>query len=1282
MLTSAWLCDRLSESALLSLLLMTLGSLAVVATRQPVRRSRIIVWTFAGSLLAPLVALVPGLPHWSFPATGAPSVEMTPSHHPSASATGGSGPSASSQVSPGELAETAQAQSASALEELHDSRFVVDEALASREADSPDDIELAAGDLATASALPETSSARTSTIPPPVEPLPTRNPVSPSETTAAAAVAEIRLADSIGRLAGSQRVAVTAYLAGLALLTGWGALGLIGLRRVLRVSRPAPEHCRQRLRAIAGPRGDRVRLLVSPRASQPFTFAGLRPVIVLPESIAAGPDGSDLRWSLAHEWSHIARGDVWSWSFAGLVRLAYYYQPLGWWLRKQLRLSQDYLADAAAARDSSPADYAEFLATRAAGRPLPIGLGIASGPSDIYRRVTMLLKSPRPLETRCPWSWAALSTMVATAAIFLAATFGDRAEALAAQKRTKPGTKSAPPAATGQDDAPAAPPRTSAQSPTDEQKRLLQRLGTRSSMFSNRTMQFQSKVWQPHASEPERHFALSVTDAGWVLRPGAGASSSETIDEGNGPVAALSSEFILVQQGRCWKGLGIVKGRVGDDGSQPMTFNPLHVARDLQVRYAESASDLLEHDTPYGMGTIYYASGRRFVEKHAAEAQFTGSQKIGPHVCTVIEWRVAPEEAAEAFPDENQFLKLGGVLRVLVVPARDDLVRRIEGIDKFGTTQFVADCLAFDTDPILQMGPTVLIQSGGKQTRFQVTHISAPGETVPPEAFSLKIPVGLPVEDLRRRSRDQYVLHGRFAGDNVDEYPLRQFKTTVDYPQGFPEKLLAELDRDVIPWDQARAAFKQAASAGAAARMSAPMMAMNAMMAPAGSATSSPFESLRLPASDEGVPPHRRPHMAAPQAPVHVPATATGTSSVSTGSTAEEGSTERAATSTSDFLRVPRDQIRFNGKTFEDWKLQLVSDLDTETRVRSVMALAAFARKGFSSELATLIDQTLVDDLLAVPDHEVAAAACAALAATGLDGLPALKRLRASEHADVEAQCLQAIAAVAATHREALPELLAAMPRDPVVGASDKTANSFTICQTLARYYMDAPEAAEAVTRAFLNGTQPCRMRILQGVRDSKLPTETFEPLLLKAIESDDSNIRRLAMGMLARRGPDSKEVIAALTHALVESGSSEREQIVQTLKGGSGGSDPRIAVPILIAGIDDPSSYGASGTQIGGTMIRALGMFGPQASPAVPVLIKALDNQLPRADCNLQLDAAETLGKIGPAAAEALFRLRTLLESPPELDRLLRSPDDGQEYPHVIWQRQLRAAIRRIEAP
>jgi len=254
----------------------------------------------------------------------------------------------------------------------------------------------------------------------PVTPPKATPAISPAVASATAPAPQVMPIDLRGLI-------VAIYLAGLTGLAAWWLVGWVALRRVLRAARPAPEWGRGLLREIAGPAGNRVTLLVSPRARQPFTFGWRRAVIVLPtEMCNTALTTPELRWSLAHEWAHVVHHDVRIWSLAGLVRTVYFYQPLCWWLRAQLRLCQDYLADAAAARETSPEAYAEFLTTRAAGRPLAYGLGIAAGKSDLVRRVAMLVKNRKTLESRCPWSWTAALASGALALIFVTATFGDK----------------------------------------------------------------------------------------------------------------------------------------------------------------------------------------------------------------------------------------------------------------------------------------------------------------------------------------------------------------------------------------------------------------------------------------------------------------------------------------------------------------------------------------------------------------------------------------------------------------------------------------------------------------------------------------------------------------------------------------------------------------------------------------------------------------------------------------------------------------------------------------
>ena len=137
-------------------------------------------------------------------------------------------------------------------------------------------------------------------------------------------------------------------------------------------------------------------------------------MIVLPENLCG--DEQALRRCLAHEWAHVDGHDFRTWLLAGLARVLFFYQPLLWWPRRQLRLCQGFIADAQAAIQARPVkDYAEFLTARvAAGKsdPAVIGLSMCCRKSELHRRVIMLLKN-ESLESRTPRLWTVSVTVAA-----------------------------------------------------------------------------------------------------------------------------------------------------------------------------------------------------------------------------------------------------------------------------------------------------------------------------------------------------------------------------------------------------------------------------------------------------------------------------------------------------------------------------------------------------------------------------------------------------------------------------------------------------------------------------------------------------------------------------------------------------------------------------------------------------------------------------------------------------------------------------------------------------
>src|SRR5262249_22505889 len=139
-------------------------------------------------------------------------------------------------------------------------------------------------------------------------------------------------------------------------------LGCLALTRLLRGSVPAPRAATALFAEIAEGMWPQPRLLVSARLQLPISCGILRPTVILPAGWCESKDAASLRWVFIHELTHLQRRDAWScWLFA-LAGLLYFYLPWFWSLRRQVRLCQEYVADAVAASEAGqPADYAEFL---------------------------------------------------------------------------------------------------------------------------------------------------------------------------------------------------------------------------------------------------------------------------------------------------------------------------------------------------------------------------------------------------------------------------------------------------------------------------------------------------------------------------------------------------------------------------------------------------------------------------------------------------------------------------------------------------------------------------------------------------------------------------------------------------------------------------------------------------------------------------------------------------------------------------------------------------------
>ncbi|HVS34847.1 MAG TPA: M56 family metallopeptidase [Gemmataceae bacterium] len=232
-------------------------------------------------------------------------------------------------------------------------------------------------------------------------------------------------------------IASALYLtAGFVVLGRW-LFGWAVLHRLLRRCVPVGGRAAELFAEMAGP-GRRPRLLASRHVRAPFSCGLLRPTVVLPAALCEAADEA-LRWVFAHELAHLRRRDAWSGLLFGLAQAVYFPVPWFWRLRRQARLCQEYLADAAAASAGGrPEDYAQFLlAWTAAPRP-PVGAhGVWGRSSDLFWRVKTMLHNRTPLERRCPRRWSLAAACGLLSLAVLAAGFTLRAAAAPAAEPNK-----------------------------------------------------------------------------------------------------------------------------------------------------------------------------------------------------------------------------------------------------------------------------------------------------------------------------------------------------------------------------------------------------------------------------------------------------------------------------------------------------------------------------------------------------------------------------------------------------------------------------------------------------------------------------------------------------------------------------------------------------------------------------------------------------------------------------------------------------------------------------
>lgn len=173
----------------------------------------------------------------------------------------------------------------------------------------------------------------------------------------------------------------------------------------------------------------------SPNAASPAVCGLWRPVILVPQNLAARLHGADLQAVLYHELAHVQRGDLWVNLAQTLLQILYFYHPLLWLANTIIRRIREQAVDETvlvALGEEAP-QYPQTLvnvAKLAFMRPPALSLrliGVVESKSALTSRIKHILNRPIPTTARLGLVGLAAIAVVAAVLLPMAAA-KDRAQ--------------------------------------------------------------------------------------------------------------------------------------------------------------------------------------------------------------------------------------------------------------------------------------------------------------------------------------------------------------------------------------------------------------------------------------------------------------------------------------------------------------------------------------------------------------------------------------------------------------------------------------------------------------------------------------------------------------------------------------------------------------------------------------------------------------------------------------------------------------------------------------
>jgi HEAT repeat protein len=327
-----------------------------------------------------------------------------------------------------------------------------------------------------------------------------------------------------------------------------------------------------------------------------------------------------------------------------------------------------------------------------------------------------------------------------------------------------------------------------------------------------------------------------------------------------------------------------------------------------------------------------------------------------------------------------------------------------------------------------------------------------------------------------------------------------------------------------------------------------------------------------------------------------------------------------------------RERLRFASRSFEQWRDQLLDDLDPNTCLQAISPLVAFGKKGYADEAVAALAVVLRDDR-----QEVVDAASHALAQLGTPAVAVLIDGLSDERPHVRAASARAISQLgdaAGPATDALVKLLG----DDVENVRLQAA------QALPSVAGQNVALTPVFERLASSDEVSIRRAFISGLAANPPQGGSLLRLLVHAAGDEDMQVRWLVGQALSQHGPPNADVIEALKRLLRDNQQQVWNTTFLGLIDGNNIRDNAATKAIVLADtLTSPQGLALlrqTGSWANGDNQRIVDVFvnaREQTDLIVRAMTEIVDGEVEGWEPLDVLYAIDALGRLGPAAKRAV---------------------------------------------